>query len=256
VARGHQAGTEFLTGYVIEYSLSVDNIFVFVLIFSAFGTKEEHQYRVLFWGIIGALLMRGILIAVGATLIATFHWITYLFGAFLVLTGARMAMHPPHSIDPDANPVLRLVRRLIPISTQESGQRFFLRAPDSQGVVRRMATPLFVVLILIETMDLVFAVDSIPAVFSVTRDAFIVYTSNVCAILGLRSLYFLLAAVIQRFHLLHYGLALVLAFVGAKMLASGTYEISTIVSLTVISLILAGSIILSLAFPPRRLGVP
>ena len=196
--------------------------------------------------------MRGILIALGATLIATFHWITYLFGAFLVLTGARMAFQPPHAIDADKNPILRLVRRLIPISEDYHGQDFFPRLADSQGTIRRVATPLFVVLILIETMDLVFAVDSIPAVFSVTRDPFIVYTSNVCAILGLRSLYFLLAAVIERFHYLHYGLALVLAFVGAKMLIAGWYEIPTLLSLAGISVILAGSIALSLAVPPKQ----
>ena len=202
--------------------------------------------------------MRGILIAVGATLIATFHWITYLFGVFLIVTGARMAFQSPHAINPEGNPVLSLIRRILPISGDYNGQRFFHRVPAPQSpqrALRTVATPLFVVLVLIETMDLVFAVDSIPAVFSVTRDPFIVYTSNVCAILGLRSLYFLLAAVIHRFHLLHYGLALVLTFVGAKMVTARWYEIPTLTSLATISVILAASVALSLAFPPKPGGV-
>jgi len=247
--RGHVAGTQFLTGYLIEYSLSVDNIFVIVLIFSTFGTGEEYQHRVLFWGIIGALVIRGAMILAGAALINRFHWITYVFGIFLVVTALRMAMQREHTIEPERNPVLRLVRRVIPVCEHYHGQRFFVDEPDAAGVMRRMATPLFVVLVVIETMDLVFAVDSIPAVFAVTRDPFIVYTSNVSAILGLRSLYFLLAGMVDRFRYLRFGLALVLAFVGIKMLVAAWYEIPTVLSLGVIFVLLGASVVVSLRRP-------
>lgn len=236
--RGTQAGTEFLTGYVIEYSLSVDNIFVMVLIFSYFGVRSEYQHRVLFWGIIGALVMRGIMIGAGALLIERFHWVTYVFGAFLVITGVRMALEGQKEIHPEANPVLKLVRRMIPVRSDYHGQSFFITTTDDTGRQRRMATPLFVVLVVIETMDVVFAVDSIPAVFAVTRDPFIVYTSNVAAILGLRSLYFLLAGVVEKFRYLSYGLAVILAFVGVKMLIAGWYHVPTLASLGVIFTIL------------------
>jgi tellurite resistance protein TerC len=238
-AHGHHAGTEFIAGYLIEYSLSVDNIFVIVLIFSYFGIRDEYQHRVLFWGIIGALVMRGAMIALGAALIERFHWVTYVFGAFLVLTGARMLRHDEASVDPERNPVVRLVRRVIPVRSEHHGQQFFVKERDARGMVRRVATPLFVVLVVIETMDLVFAVDSIPAVFAVTRRPFIVYTSNVAAILGLRSLYFLLAGAVTKFRYLRYGLAIILAFVGVKMLAAVWYAIPTLVSLGVIVSILA-----------------
>ncbi len=241
--RGHRVGLEFLTGYLIEYSLSIDNIFVMVLIFSYFGVRDEFQHRVLFWGIIGALVMRGMMIGLGAALIDRFHWITYVFGAFLVITGVRMAFQGDKQIDPGANPVLKLVRRVIPVCAEYDGQKFFIhasdRTPGADGRKRWLATPLFVVLVVIETMDLVFAVDSIPAVFGVTREPFIVYSSNVAAILGLRSLYFLLSGVVQKFRYLSYGLAVVLSFVGIKMLIAAWYHIPTLASLLVIFLVLA-----------------
>jgi len=258
IVRGHTAGLEFVTGYLIEYSLSVDNIFVFVLLFSYFAVKPEYQHRILFWGILGALLMRGAMIAAGSLLIAEFHWITYLFGAFLIITGIRMAVQSNEQIDPGGNPVLKLVRKVVPICQDYHGQKFFVHLPDPEAsqrkgktVLRRMATPLFVVLVLVETTDLIFAVDSIPAVFAVTRDPFIVYTSNVCAILGLRSLYFLLAGVIDKFHHLHYGLAVVLTFVGVKMSIAGLYKIPTLLSLGVIFLSLGVSVVTSLWFPAK-----
>ena len=247
---GKEPALEFVTGYLIEYSLSIDNIFVIVLIFSYFRIPEKYQHRVLFWGIIGALVMRGAMIGAGTLLIQRFHWIIYVFGAFLIFTGIRMATHDEADIEPEANPILRLVRRILPITHDYRGQEFFVREPPTRGAPPAiMATPLFVVLILVETTDLIFAVDSIPAIFAVTRDPFIVYTSNVCAILGLRSLYFLLAGVINKFHLLKLGIAAVLTFVGVKMLLSGNYEIPIHVSLVVIVGILAVSVIASIAFP-------
>ena len=247
---GKEPALEFVTGYLIEYSLSIDNIFVIVLIFSYFRIPEKYQHRVLFWGIIGALVMRGAMIGAGTLLIQRFHWIIYVFGAFLIFTGIRMATHDEADIGPEANPILRLVRRILPITHDYRGQEFFVREPPTRGAPPAiMATPLFVVLILVETTDLIFAVDSIPAIFAVTRDPFIVYTSNVCAILGLRSLYFLLAGVINKFHLLKLGIAAVLTFVGVKMLLSGNYEIPIHVSLVVIVGILAVSVIASIAFP-------
>ena len=251
--RGHEAALEFITGYLIEYSLSVDNIFVIVLIFSYFRIAEKYQHRVLFWGIIGALLMRGSMIAAGAYLIQRFHWIIYVFGAFLIFTGIRMAMQDEADIEPESNPVLRLVRRLLPVTHDFRGQKFFVREPMRRGESPRLlATPLFIVLVLVETTDLIFAVDSIPAIFAVTRDPLLVYTSNVCAILGLRSLYFILAGVIHRFQYLKLGLAVVLTFVGGKMLLGGVYEIPILVSLLIIALILAASVLASLAFPQRK----
>ncbi len=250
--RGPQPALEFVTGYLIEYSLSIDNIFVIVLIFSYFRIPEKYQHRVLFWGIIGALLMRGGMIAAGAFLIERFHWIIYVFGAFLVFTGIRMATHDETDIEPEANPVLRLVRRLLPVTHDYRGQNFFVReAPKRGEAVTLMATPLFVVLVLVETTDLIFAVDSIPAIFAITKDPFLVYTSNVCAILGLRSLYFLLAGVIHKFHYLKLGLAVVLTFVGAKMLLSGVYTIPTIISLLVIAVVLTLAAIASVMFPKK-----
>src|SRR3712207_3439904 len=245
---GAQAGLEFLTGYLIEKALSVDNIFVFVLVFSYFNVPPRYQHRVLFWGILGALLMRGAMIAAGAALIEQFHWIIYVFGAFLVITGIRMAMQTERAIDPEANPVIRLVRRFIPVTNVYHGQSFFIRQTVG-GRLRRVATPLFVVLVLVETTDLIFAVDSIPAIFAITTDPFIVYTSNVFAILGLRALYFLLAGVVHKFHYLKLGLSVVLVFVGAKMLLADVYKVPVGLSLGVIALVLATSVVASLLFP-------
>lgn len=242
--RGPEAGLEFLTGYLIEKALSVDNIFVFVLIFSYFRVPTKLQHRVLFWGILGALVMRGAMIGAGAYLLHHFHWIIYLFGAFLVYSGIRMAGETEQDIEPQSNPIVRLVRRWIPVTNRYHGQSFFIREGG-----RRFATPLFVVLILVETTDLIFALDSIPAIFAVTKDPFLVYTSNVFAILGLRSLYFLLAKVIHKFHFLKVGLSMVLVFVGSKMLLTDIYKIPVAVSLVVIGAILVGSVLLSLAFP-------
>ncbi len=244
--KGTQTALEFYAGYLVEQALSVDNIFVFVLIFSYFQVPARYQHRVLFWGILGALVMRGVMIGAGAYLIHRFHWVTYVFGGFLVITGLRMATQRESSIKPETNPVIRLIRRLVPVSEDYAGQRFFVR-----DGTRRIATPLFVVLVLVETTDLVFAVDSIPAVFAVTRDPFVVYTSNVFAILGLRSLYFLLADVIDRFHFLKVGLAVVLGFVGTKMLIVELYRIPIGASLGVIAGVLAISIAASLMFPKK-----
>jgi len=250
---GRQSALEFVTGYVIEYSLSVDNIFVIVLIFSYFRIPDKYQHRVLFWGIIGALVMRGAMIAAGALLINSFHWVIYVFGAFLVFTGIRMATHDEADIEPEANPILRLVRRVLPITHDYRGQEFFVKEPPTRGAAPTlMATPLFVVLVLVETTDLIFAVDSIPAIFAVTKDPFLVYTSNVCAILGLRSLYFLLAGVINKFHLLKLGIAAVLTFVGVKMLLSSVYEIPIHLSLLVIVAVLATSVVASMVFPKEK----
>ncbi|HEV2126197.1 MAG TPA: TerC family protein [Chloroflexota bacterium] len=247
---GAQAGLEFLTGYLIEKALSVDNIFVFVLIFSYFTVPPKYQHRVLFWGIIGALLMRGGMIGAGAYLIKQFHWIIYVFGAFLVFTGIRMATQTEHAIEPESNPVVRLVRRFFPVTNIYHGQKFFVREPfGPEGIVRLVATPLFVVLVLVETTDLIFAVDSIPAIFAVTTDPFLVFTSNVFAILGLRALYFLLAGVIHKFHFLKLGLSVVLVFVGAKMLMIDIYKVPIGLSLGVIAMILAVSVGASLLFP-------
>ena len=251
---GREAGLEYFTGYVIEKALSVDNIFVFVLIFRFFRVPAAYQHRVLFWGILGALLMRGAMIAAGAYLIAHFHWILYLFGAFLVFTGIRMAIHVEHDLDPARNPAVRLVRRFFPVTPDYVGQQFFARL-DQGGGARLAATPLFLVLLLVETTDLIFAVDSIPAVFAVTQDPFLVYTSNVFAILGLRALYFLLADVIDRFHYLKAGLSVVLVFVGVKMLLADVYKVPVGVSLGVIVAVLAAAVVISLVWP-RPAGQP
>jgi tellurite resistance protein TerC len=239
---GPQFGIEFLTGYLIEYSLSVDNIFVFVLIFSSFGVPSQYQHRVLFWGVLGALILRGVLIFAGAALIERFHWVLYVFGAFLVFAGIRMfRSESEETIDLENNRILKFVRRFIPVTNNYQGQLFFVY---EQG--QRMATPLFMVLILVEFTDVLFALDSIPAIFAVTREPFIVYTSNVFAIMGLRSLYFLLANVVQKFVYLRYGLAFILTFVGFKILTESFLHISNIVSLLVIATALAVSIIASL----------
>ncbi len=245
---GPQAGLEYFTGYLIEKALSVDNIFVFVLIFTLFGVPARYQHRVLFWGILGALLMRGVMIGAGAYLVHQFHWILYVFGAFLVLTGVRMATGPEREIDPAGNPMIHLVRRFMPVTPGYRGQKFFVRE-EVGGRLQWAATPLFVVLVLVESTDVVFAVDSIPAIFAITQDPFIVYSSNIFAILGLRALYFVLADVVHRFHYLRAGLSLVLVFVGTKMLVAGFYKIPVAVSLGVIATVLTVSVVASLIWP-------
>lgn len=249
---GRQSMLEFYAGYLVEQALSVDNLFVFILVFGYFRIPSELQHRVLFWGILGALVMRGIMIAAGAILIAKFHAIIYVFGAFLVYTGFKMAFGGNSEVEPESNPVIRLVRRFVPITTRLHGQAFFVREPITPGgAVKLVATPLFVVLMLVETTDVVFALDSIPAIFGVTRDPFLVYTSNVFAILGLRSMYFVLANVIGKFHLLKYGLSIVLSFVGIKMLVSERWPIPIGISLGIVAGVLVSSILLSLVIPPK-----
>ncbi len=245
VAARQQAALEFLTGYLIELSLSVDNVFVFALIFSFFHVPALYRHRVLFWGILGALVMRAAMIFAGVALLHAFHWVVYVFGAILIFGGIKMWLSKEVKIDPQHNPVLRLVRRFVPVAQSAHGQRFFTRENGALAV-----TPLFIVLVLVEWTDLVFAVDSIPAVLAVTSDAFIVFTSNVMAILGLRSLYFALAGVMQRFHMLHYGLAAILVFVGTKMLLADFYKVPTIFALGIVAGILAVSVIASLLCPP------
>lgn len=250
------AALSFFTGYLIEKSLSVDNIFVFVLIFSYFSVPPQYQHRILFWGIIGALLMRAALILVGATLIKEFHWIIWIFGAFLIFTGIKMAFHKNEELHPEQNPLIKLFRRLMPVTNTYEGSSFFVRRAS-----KLMATPLFLVLLMIESTDLIFAVDSIPAIFAVTQEPFIVYTSNVFAILGLRSLYFLLAGVMDKFYYLKLGLSVVLTFVGVKMLMPDlsalltgiSYKIPTLVSLGVVASILLVAVIASL-LRARRLA--
>lgn len=242
---GRAPALEFVTGYVIELSLSVDNLFVFLLIFRFFQVQSNHQHKVLFWGILGALIMRGVFIAAGVTLIQRFHWIIYVFGAFLVYSGIKLFFQGEAEIHPEKNPVLRVFRRWVPVTKDYEGNKFFIRRAGLY------ATPLFVVLLVVETTDLLFAVDSIPAILAITRDAFIVYTSNVFAILGLRSMYFALAGMMEMFRYLHYGLSLVLMFVGAKMLLSHYVEIPTPVALAAVAGILLISVVASMAHPKR-----
>jgi len=246
--RGHEDGLEFITGYLIEKALSVDNIFVFVLVFSYFRVPLAYQHRVLFWGILAALLMRGAMIGAGVFLIERIAWITYVFGAVLVVTAIRMAMHDETDIHVESNPVIRLVRRLIPVSNRYHGQHFFVRE-EVRGRMRTVATPMLIVLAAIETTDLIFALDSIPAIFAITHDPFIVYTSNVCAILGLRALYFLLAGVIHTFRWLKLGLSAVLVFVGLKMLLEDFIHVPVGISLAVVGGLLLISIAASLMWP-------
>lgn len=246
-ALGAQAGLEFLTGYLIEKSLSVDNIFVFLLVFSYFKVPALYQHKILFWGIVGALVFRAIFIFAGISLIQQFHWVIYLFGAFLILTGIKLALEKDKEIHPDKNIVLRLFRKLMPVSKSYEGSKFFIKENG-----KRLATPLFVVLLVIETTDIIFAVDSIPAILAITQDPFIVYSSNVFAILGLRALFFAIGSLMQLFHHLHYGLAAILVFVGSKMLLSDFYRVPIGVALGVIGGILALSIIGSLLFKPKQ----
>ncbi|MBK7160381.1 MAG: TerC family protein [Ignavibacteria bacterium] len=234
---GEVKGLEFLTGYLIEKSLSIDNVFIIALIFTYFNVPREYQHRVLFWGVIGALIMRAVLIAVGAVLITKFTWIIYIFGAFLIFTGFKMYFQKDHKIDPDKNPLVKLSKKLIPVTDQYNKEKFFV---VKEG--KRYATPLFLVLLLVETTDLIFAVDSIPAIFAISKDPFIVFTSNAFAILGLRSLYFALAGVIHKFYYLKAGLSVILVFVGIKMLLIDIYKIPIGISLGFIALVVIISI--------------
>ena len=244
---GPQPALEFLTGYLIEKSLSVDNIFVFVLIFSYFQVPARYQHKVLFWGILGALVMRAIFIFAGIALLQRLHWILYVFGALLILTGIKMAMEKDKEIHPDKNPVLKLFRRLVPVTEDYHADHFFVKQGGQYA-----ATPLFIVLLVVETTDVIFAVDSIPAILGITMDPFIVYTSNVFAILGLRALYFALAGVVRLFYYLHYGLSAILVFVGAKMLLADVYKLPVAVALGVIVGILLIAVIASLIRPQQR----
>ena len=244
--RGRAATLEFVTGYVIELSLSVDNLFVFLVIFRYFRVPGALQHKVLFWGILGALIMRGLFILAGVSLIRRFQWIAYFFGALLVYSGIKLLRQGAEQIDPERNPVLQIFRRWMPVTRDYDGDKFFVRRPGLY------ATPLLVVLLVVETTDVLFAVDSIPAVLAITLDAFIVYTSNVFAILGLRSIYFALAGMMEIFHYLHYGLSLVLIFVGAKMLASHYFAIPTGAALGVVVAVLGTSVLASVLFPRKK----
>jgi len=248
---GAERALEFLTGYVIEKALSVDNIFVFLVVFAVFAVPAALQHRVLFWGILGALIMRAIFIVLGAALLQRFHWVIYIFGAFLVFTGIKLLVQRDGEAHPERNPLFRLFRRCVPAVQDYRGGHFLVVEGG-----KRYATPLLLVLVAIEATDLVFAVDSIPAIFAITMDPFIVYTSNIFAILGLRALYFALAGMMGQFHYLKVGLSLVLAFVGVKMLLVGVYTIPILVSLGVIVALLAGSIAASLLRPPTTPRLP
>ncbi|MEK6570687.1 MAG: TerC family protein [Bacteroidota bacterium] len=250
VWRGPQPALEFLTGYLIEKSLSVDNIFVFLLIFSYFRVDSLYQHKVLFWGILGALIMRAAFIAAGVTLIQKFHWVIYIFGAFLVLTGIKMALQKDKEIHPERNPVLKLFRRFAPVTERYVEGKFFVKIDG-----RTFATPLFIVVLVVETTDLIFAVDSIPAILAITLDPFIVYTSNVFAILGLRALYFALAGTMRLFYYLHYGLSTILVFIGIKMLLADIYEIPVGIALSAVASILVIAVLASVV-RPRKVDVP
>ncbi|RMI27585.1 MAG: TerC family protein [Calditrichaeota bacterium] len=246
---GVEPALQFLAGYLIEKSLSVDNIFVFMVIFSYFNVPGEYQHRVLFWGILGALVTRGVLITAGITVIRYFHWAIFIFGGFLIFTAWKMWRSHDRKVDLDRNPVLNLLQRYVPVISLYRGENFFF---TKMG--RRFATPLFVVLVLIESTDVIFALDSIPAILSITTDPFIVFTSNIFAVLGLRALYFALAGMMRMFTYLHYGLSLILAFVGAKMLLADIYPIPVEIALGVIGGILVISVMASLLFPAEKPG--
>jgi len=253
---GSRIGLEFLTGYVIERSLSFDNIFVFVVIFNYFAVPPKHQHRVLFWGILGALISRGVFIAMGTALLTRFAWLIFVFGGFLVYTGIKILIERETEVHPERNPVLKLFQRFVPLTSRYHGKRFFV-----SDAGRLKATPLMLVLVVVEATDVVFAVDSIPAVFGVTTNAFIVFTSNIFAILGLRALYFLLAGLMHRFRYLSYGLGVVLIFVGGKMLsdkllARWGIEIPIEVSLGIVLGVLSIAILVSLLRPPREPEMP
>lgn len=245
---GASKALEFVTGYIIEEALSVDNLFVFILLFAYFKVPPEQERTVLFWGIIGALIMRGIFIVAGVALVQRFHWILYLFGAFLVYSGFQLLREgDEEQVDPGRNPVLKLTRKLVPVTEEYHGHAFFIRRAG-----KTLATPLFIVLLVVETTDVLFATDSIPAILAISRDPFIVYTSNVFAVLGLRSLFFALSGLMKIFHYLHYGLAVILMFIGAKMLVSAKYEIPTWMALAVIAGVLGISVLASVLFPKKE----
>jgi tellurite resistance protein TerC len=247
---GHQTALEFVTGYVLEVSLSVDNLFVFLVIFNYFAVPEDQQHRVLFWGVVGALIMRGIFIGTGVGLLSRVHWVLYIFGGLLIISGIRFLVLGEHKVDPRKNPLVRALRRLIPVTSDYQGGKFFVRKPQQNS--RLYATPLLLVLIVIETTDIVFSVDSIPAILAITLNAFIVYTSNVFAILGLRSMYFAVSGLMKVFRFLHYGLALVLILVGLKMLAADHFRVPTAATLGVVAGVLLISVLASVAFPSNR----
>ena len=249
--RGHGPALEFLTCYLIEESLSIDNLFVFLLVFSYFAVAPAYQHKVLFWGIIGAIIMRLAFIGVGVTLLERFHWVFYIFGAFLVVTAIRMAFQRDEKIDPEKNVVLRLFRRFVPVTSSYEEDRFFVKRAG-----RFVATPLFIVVLVVETTDLVFALDSIPAALAITLDPFIVYTANIFAILGLRSLYFALAGVMRLFHYLRYGLVVVLIFVGVKMLIADFYKIPTEIALGAVVGGLFIAVIASIIWPRKEKIIP
>jgi tellurite resistance protein TerC len=247
--QGRQVALEFVTGYVLELSLSVDNLFLFLVIFRYFSVPEQHQHSVLFWGVLGAILMRGFFILAGVSLIHRFHWILYLLGALLIYSGIRLGLSGEHQIDPATNPAVRVLRRWMPVTDDYQGGHFFVRG--WKGNPGLYATPLLIVLAVIETTDVLFAVDSIPAVLAVTLNAFIAYTSNVFAILGLRSMYFAVSGLMKAFRFLHTGLALVLILVGLKMVTSERFPIPTHVTLAVVAGVLAASVIASVMFPEK-----
>lgn len=248
---GSQTALDYYTGYLIEKSLSVDNIFVFLLVFSYFNVPAKYQHKVLFWGIFGALVMRLVFIFVGVTLLNEFHWIIYVFGGLLIYTGIKLAFEKDKEVHPERNPILKLVRRFIPVTKNYHGSSFFIKKMG-----RTMATPMFVVLIVIETTDLVFAIDSIPAILAITRDEFIVYSSNAFAILGLRALYFALSGIMNMFHYLHYGLSAVLIFVGVKMVLSDVYHLPTPYALGFIAIALTASVVASVMNPKEESPIP
>lgn len=250
VYMGEIKAMEFLTGYVIEKSLSIDNLFVFIMIFSYFNVDKKYQHKVLFWGILGALIMRSIFIFAGVALISKFHWIIYIFGAFLIFTGAKMLFQKDEKMDPNKNPLVRLFKRFYPVTDTMNGDRFFVKIN-----AKTFATPLFVVLLLVEFTDLIFAVDSIPAIMAITSDPFIIFTSNVFAILGLRALYFALAGITQYFHYIKYGLSTILVFVGLKMLMVDFFKIPVMISLFTILGILVISVVASLVFPKKEVAL-
>jgi tellurite resistance protein TerC len=249
--QGHQAGLEFVTGYVLSLSLSVDNLFVFLVIFKYFAVPEEQQHRVLFWGVVGALIMRGIFVGVGVSLIVRFHWVFYIFGAILIYSGIRLGVMRDRQLDPAANPLVKALRRLIPVTHDYQDGRFFVR--DPQQNLRLYATPLLVVLVVIETSDLLFSVDSIPAVLAITLNAFIVYSSIALALLGLRSMYFAVAGLTKIFRLLHYGLAVVLVLVGLKMMTANYYRVSTPLTLAVIAGVVLISVVASVVSQENKI---
>lgn len=247
VFMGKEKALEFLAGYLIEKSLSVDNLFVFIMVFSYFKVNPIYQHKVLFWGILGALIMRAAFIFAGVALITKFHWIIYIFGAFLIFTGIKMLIQKEGEISPDKNPLVRLFKKFFPVTDQMHGDKFFVKLNS-----KTVATPLFIVLLVVEFTDLIFAVDSIPAILAISNDTFIIFTSNVFAILGLRALYFALAGITKYFHYLKYGLSAILVFVGAKMVIADLYKIPILYSLLTILGILFVSILFSIIFPNKE----